>query len=249
MRYRFAVVDDDRRSLPLLKNAVCAQCERRGIPCDVESFDAAKALIEAVRIAPFDALFLDIDMPDMDGIALSDTLRGRGSNSLIVFVSAREDRVFESFRVNPLWFVRKSHLNKDLYDAVRAIWEKMQAAACEKLRLNTPDGIVNVAVDDIMWVESFGKHQTLVLSRGTFDVLHTLRELTQKLTPYGFLLVHRCYIVNCRYIFSIDSGRIVMDNHKEIPVSRYRLAQCKEAFRRSMGNGLDIEQHGDEEDI
>lgn len=158
--------------------------------------------------------------------------------------------MFETFRIAPLRFVRKSHVQSDLPEAVRAVAAQLRTAASRvRLPLLTPEGIARVPVDEIMWAESFGKRQTLVMTGGTLEVRHTLRELCEKLEPHGFLQVHRCYVVSCRYIFSIEPGRLIMDDRREIPISRYRLAACKEAFRRSISHGLDAAEHRPQGDL
>lgn len=250
MHYRIAICDDEPAALAALARLLARELERAGLSADVSAFSGAEALREAMRETPFDALFLDIDMPGTDGIALADGLRARGDATPIVFLSAREDRVFETFRASPLRFVRKSHVHGDLPEAVRAVAASLQAVASRvRLPLLTPEGMAHVPVDEIMWVESFDKRQTLVLTGGTLEVRHTLRELCEKLEPHGFLQVHRCYVVSCRYIFSIEAGRLIMDDRREIPISRYRLAACKEAFRRSISHGLDAAEHRPQGDL
>ena len=250
MHYRIAICDDEPAALAALARMLARELERAGLSVDVVPFSGAEALCEAMRETPFDALFLDIDMPGMDGIALADELRARGDATPIVFLSAREERVFETFRIAPLRFVRKSHVQSDLPEAVLAVAAQLRAVASRvRLPLLTPEGMARVPVDEIMWAESFGKRQTLVTTSGTLEVRHTLRELCEKLEPHGFLQVHRCYVVSCRYIFSIEAGRLIMDDRREIPISRYRLAACKEAFRRSISHGLDAAEHRPQGDL
>lgn len=249
MHYRIAICDDEPAALAALSRMLSRELERAGLSADVSAYSGAGALREALREMPFDALFLDIDMPGTDGIALANGLRERGDATPIVFLSAREDRVFETFRASPLRFVRKSHVQSDLPEAVRAVAASLHAAGRDRLALLTPEGMVRVPVDEIMWAESFGKRQTLVMTTGTLEVRHTLRELCEKLEPHGFLQVHRCYVVSCRYIFSIEAGRLIMDDRREIPISRYRLAACKEAFRRSISHGLDAAEHRPQGDL
>ena len=241
MRYQFAVCDDDAAVLPVLAQKIRYECEKNGIQADVTAFPGSAALENAMRDATFDALFLDIDMPGRDGVEIADRLRSRGSAICLVFLSAREDRVFDTFRSSPLRFVRKGCLSRDLPEAVAAVSRTLGVGQKVKIPLSTPDGLVSVAVDEIMWAESLGKQQAVVTTTGTLEVRHTLKELCEKLEPHGFLQVHRCYVVACRYIFSIESGRLIMDDRRDIPISRYRLAAVKEAFRRSISHGLDAE--------
>lgn len=249
MAYRIAICDDDEDILLPLSRMIRHEFERAGCCAAVSAFSGADSLLAAMESTLFDALFLDICMPGADGITLAGQLRTRSSDTPLVFLSGREDRVFDSFRAAPLRFVRKAHLKADLPEAVRTVVEVLQKANRVKLPLLTTHGMASVAVEDIMWVESFGKRQTLVLTTGALQVRHTLRELGQKLEPYGFLQVHRCYLVSCRYIFSIEACRLIMDNRQEIPISRYRLSACKEAFQRSISYGLDAAKRCPEEDL
>lgn len=241
MRYRFALCDDDKMLLPALKIQLLYAVERAGLQADVSLFSSAAALLEAMRGGAFDALFLDIDMPDMDGIALGETLRERGDAVCMFFLSAREDRVFETFRLSPLRFIRKNRLREDLQEAAQALSRQLARVNREKLAMNTAEGVVSVPIGEIMWAESLGKQQSLMLTGGPIEVRHTFKELCDRLSPHGFLQVHRCYIVNCRFIFSIEAGKLIMDNRWEIPISRYRQAACREAFRRSLSDGFDAE--------
>lgn len=232
MHYRIAICDDEPAALAALARMLARELERAGLSAEVAPFSGAEALREAMRETPFDGL------------------RARGDATPIVFLSAREERVFETFRIAPLRFVRKSHVQSDLPEAVRTVAAQLRTAASRvRLPLLTPEGIARVPVDEIMWAESFGKRQTLVMTGGTLEVRHTLRELCEKLEPHGFLQVHRCYVVSCRYIFSIEPGRLIMDDRREIPISRYRLAACKEAFRRSISHGLDAAEHRPQGDL
>ena len=189
-------------------------------------------------------------MPGTDGIALADGLRARGDATPIVFLSAREERVFETFRIAPLRFVRKSHVQSDLPEAVRTVAAQLRTAASRvRLPLLTPEGIARVPVDEIMWAESFGKRQTLVMTGGTLEGAPHAARAVRKAGAARVLQVHRCYVVSCRYIFSIEPGRLIMDDRREIPISRYRLAACKEAFRRSISHGLDAAEHRPQGDL
>ena len=78
MHYRIAICDDEPAALAALARMLARELERAGLSADVAPFSGAEALHEAMRETPFDALFLDIDMPGMDGIALADELRAAG---------------------------------------------------------------------------------------------------------------------------------------------------------------------------
>ena len=59
-----------------------------------------------------------------------------------------------------------------------------------------------------------------------------MSDMEQKLIPYGFIRIHKSYLVNYRYIKNIQPACVVLDNKKQLPVSRYRLDDIKVEFRR-----------------
>lgn len=237
MGYTLAFCDDDAQVRGALTDVLARACRACGLDAQIEAFPSAEALTQTMQMRVFDAFVLDIDLPGEDGVALAARIRQADAAASIIFLSGREERVFESLRVQPLRFVRKAHLQEEIVEAMEALRQRLTAGQTERLTVCTPEGIASVPVQQILYVESFGKRQSIHTARGDeLQTRQTFHALSDALLPHGFVQVHRCYLVACRYIFSIESNRLILDNGCEIPISRYRLAACKEAFRRYIGD-------------
>ena len=89
-------------------------------------------------------------------------------------------------------------------------------------------------IDDIIYVQSIDKYVTLFLSRDQQSeaIRFKMSDMERQLHPYGFIRIHKSYLVNYRYIKNIQTNCVVLDNKKKLPVSRYRLDDIKVEFRR-----------------
>ena len=114
MKIKIALCDDDVKALPVIAGAAESAFQEKGIYTDIQRFTSGKALLQAMEQTQFQVILLDIEMPGMDGIAVGKKVRAQGNDTQIVYVSEAERRVFESFLVQPLDFVRKSNFLNDI---------------------------------------------------------------------------------------------------------------------------------------
>ncbi len=114
MNIKIALCDDDVKALPVIAGAAESAFQEKGIYTDIQRFTSGKALLQAMEQTQFQVILLDIEMPGMDGIAVGKKVRAQGNDTQIVYVSEAERRVFESFLVQPLDFVRKSNFLNDI---------------------------------------------------------------------------------------------------------------------------------------
>ena len=92
----------------------------KGVDAEVALFTSAEELAQIMPRRKFDLLLLDIDMPGLDGITFAKALREQGDQVDIMYISSREDKVFESLRVSPVGFIRKSRFLEDMSEIVGA---------------------------------------------------------------------------------------------------------------------------------
>ena len=106
MQIKIALCDDDVNALPIIAGAADSAFRAREIRPEIIRFTSGRELLASMERTRYQIVLLDIEMPDMDGIAVGRQIRDRGDNTPIIFVSECESRVFESFLIQPLGFVR-----------------------------------------------------------------------------------------------------------------------------------------------
>lgn len=206
---------------------------------EIDTFSSEKELLRALDRKKYALLFLDIDMVDSDGIALAKKLRNENNDADIIFVSNREDRVFDSFSVHPFGFVRKSVFLKDI-SAVLEGWLSRRDNFSRTISLRMPwQGVVSLPVKDIVYIEGSQKDQIVHMHKhDTVVVRSTMDSLEEKLKSFGFIRCHKGFLVNCGFISLIRYDLIIeMRTGEQIPVGRARLKRVKDEFLGWIENG------------
>ena len=220
MNLKIALCDDDTKALPVIAGAAEFAFRNQGVVPEIWRFSSGQALLQAMTEERYQVILLDIDMPGMDGIEVARKIRAQNRKSQIVFVSECESRVFESFEVQPLGFVRKSNFLNDI-SAVVQLYMKHHAEdqRSQFIDFHTRTGILTLKSRQIRYIEGSGNYQMLYLDnhlepkevKMTMDLLENLTQ------PHGFLRIHKGYLVNFNYIQRIETGKQTMRSIRSRP--------------------------------
>lgn len=238
MKLKIALCDDDRTALPVIVGAAESAFRNQGIRTELQSYQSGKALLDAMVTNRFDIILLDIDMPGLDGIEVGRRIREMGGTTQIIFVSECESRVFESFEVQPLGFVRKSNFLNDIAAVVRLyIKTCVQEQNSEYMEFDTRSGLLNLKIRQIRYIEGSRNYQLLYLEgeAGPTEVKMTMDRLEEVLEPRGFIRIHKGYLVNCQFIQRIQSTLLSLRDGTELPIGRSKMGEVKSKFLIYMG--------------
>lgn len=239
MELNICVCDDDGVAVGMITGALSGILEKKGVRADISAYRDVRALEEDMRLKAFDLILLDIDMPGTDGIEFARRLREERNAAEILFVSGCENRVFESFRVEPLGFVRKNRFLKDLMVYVDAFLKKHGRKEVRTITVTHNKSILRLSVDEIVYIEGALKKQRIFTSDAEYVLSSSMKQAEEDLAPLGFIRIHSGYLVNYRYIKLIDIRDVVLTDGRRLPVSRSRVKEAREkffAFMRESGS-------------
>ena len=218
----FGVCDDDVTFAELLTDHIQQKliCIPEEIEYYVKTFFSAAEVSDYIRNNPIHILLLDIDMPGTNGFQLAEALQSQSPDTIIIFVSAYDNLVYDSFRFNPFCFLRKNHLKADLPQTLQKVLDKFLCTNDTKV-FDTTDGAVNLRMQDILYIESVKnyyevhcKSQKVYRCRGTISALET------ELSNTNFYRIHTAFLVNMENIATIAANRkIVLCDNTAIFVS------------------------------
>lgn len=235
--WRVLIVDDEPPIRAEL-NYLLSQDARVG---EIEEAGGATAAIEKVLAFKPDVLFLDIQMPGMSGVQLADNLKSLKHPPAIVFVTAFSEYAAEAFELDATDYVLKpveqSRLEKAL-DKVEAVMAARHPAApsepVRRIQGERNGKRSYIPVGEIVYVEAKADYSTIHTQAGSYLVNESISVLERRLTPEGFLRVHRSFMVNIDDVRDIEvlkpSGLIQLTLDRAgtcIPVSRRRAAEVK----------------------
>ena len=243
---RTIIIDDEPNAVGLLALRLSQHCPVVEV---VASCTSSIKGVQAIRDHKPDLVFLDIEMPQMNGFEVLEAV-GELSFSL-VFVTAYDRFALKAFRYSAVDYLLKPIDSQELIQAVNRI-EKQQKTAPEQIdhlqqQLSNParplpdkialpyqNGVTFVALADVLYCESDDSYTKFFLADGQhYLVTKSMREIQELLEERHFLRVHRQYIVNLDQIRKFVKGEgnyLVMSDQKNIPVSRNHRDRLIERF-------------------
>ncbi|MCI9440647.1 MAG: response regulator transcription factor [Ruminococcus sp.] len=220
--YQIAICDDDIRMRRFLHSAV----DEAGIHCTVKEFSNGTGLIQDDQ--EYDILFLDIDMPVVNGIEAAKRIRRKDRKVKIVYVTGYQDYMQRSFEVHPFSFLVKPVKKETIIKQIReALLYSREEEKADTLRLETMDGMEEIAVSDIYYLEYQNRKLRLVMKYGECMIRGKVSEFSKKMIPYGFASPHKSFVVNLYHVKAIRGYDIFMMNGDLIPLSQKRSTEFR----------------------
>lgn len=243
---RAIIIDDEPNAVGLLALRLSQHCPQIAV---VASCTNSHKGVQAILDHRPDLVFLDIEMPQMNGFQLLEAVGGIPFS--LVFVTAYDKFALKAFRYSAVDYLLKPIDTQELIQAVQRV-EKQQKTAPEQIehlksQLGThgkslPDrialpyqnGVAFVDMKDILYCESDDNYTKFHLGDGQYHmVTKPLREIQELLEERDFLRVHRQYLINLNHIKKFVKGEgsyVVMSNQQSIPVSRAQKDRLMERF-------------------
>lgn len=222
-----AVCDDEKIFRDEIIEALYAYFGKLEITCK-EYDDGASLLAAYEQGEEFHALFLDIEMPETDGMTTANMLRAKGFTAPIIFLTSHTEMAMEGYEVAAFRFLGKpanpDKLEKTLHDLKEELCEK------KKLIIRSEGEDVILITEDICYVEAQNNSimiktdkQDYIIRKKIADIEKELGELSET-----FFRVHRGYIVNLAHVKKHVGTDIVLDNGETIPLSRSMVNEFKQ---------------------
>lgn len=246
------VVDDEK---PAREELIYILRKMEGIEVVGQASHGKEALGLIHKLKP-DIVFLDIQMPEMNGMEVARRLINKEYTPEIIFVTAYDQFAVEAFEVNATDYLLKpisedrlkQRLEKmiledrqeenlayhKLEDLIHSM--KLDKKVSQRISLYQNNRLIPVDIEDIIYITIENKNTIIFSNKGNFGTNYTLNELMDKLDKTMFFRSHKSYIVNLNYIESIDpwfnyTYNIHLSNSKEIiPVSRSYVKEFREVM-------------------
>ena len=175
----------------------------------------------------YDFVFLDIDMPQINGIEVAKQYRS--DETSVVFVSNKESYVFDAYNsTDAFGFIRKSHLKDDLECVFDRLYKNVDRKAV--LKLKSGSNIIKIKYSDIIYLEKLVNNVVIHTIDGDYTERNSLASIEADFLGHGFVRTHVGYIVNLGYIKTIDTNEVTLLNLKKIPMSRKNAKSVKDEF-------------------
>ena len=232
------VVDDEA----LVRSELVYALQRVAGDWEVKEASGAREALAMLTDNPFDVVFFDIRMPGMSGLEAMRAIEALQHRPWVVFVTADEDYAVEAFELAAFDYLLKPVTEQRLAMTLKRLRARMnpapaRTAATGRLPVEAEGRTLLVRVEDVRYVVAQGHYVSVALFEKQHRFRGTLAEAAEKLQEFGFLRVHRAFLVNPQHVvevrpFLAGAYTIRIDDHakSQVPVSRHYARGVKTAF-------------------
>lgn len=219
-----AICDDEAVCRDGLYDILSSYRSTHRIPMDIYKFDNAAALLASQH--RFDMIFLDYQMPGLNGMDTARALRSRNITCSIVFITSYPKFVLESFEVQPYRFLVKPAQEQQIHDLMNGFVAQHKMLAPILIQ---QDGCqITIESKDILYLEGCGKNCIIRTMDETYTSSKTLSQVHELLPQHCFYRTHKSYVVNLYSVRSFDKESVTLINGEVARIGRANVAD----FRR-----------------
>jgi DNA-binding LytR/AlgR family response regulator len=215
-----AIAIDDE---PLALKVIDSHCEKTDIINLQRKFTHPAEALKYIRKYPVDLLFVDIQMPSMNGISLVKAIQ---QNTMIIFTTAFSEYAVVSYELNAIDYLLKPINFKRFTQAVNKANEyynyinKQNHSEDKYIFIRADYSLIKIPLADILYIEVLADYlKIFIKDRKTVVARMTMNDMSEKLPSNDFIRVHRSFILPFNRIVSVRSNSITLPE-KEIPIGK-----------------------------
>ncbi len=229
---KIAIIDDQKSDLKYISNEVKNQLDAKKIRYDIFLYTNPSQLLVDNEKDCFDAIFLDIDMPDqLNGLDIAETINNVSPKTVLVFVINHDELVYKAYRFKAVGFIRKGFLDDEINEITDIILSEIHKRN-HTLSISDSNSIIKIDLFDVLYIKSDDHYAEIYFKEGKRCIRQSLNKIEMQIEHYGFIRTHSRYLVNYRYIYSIEKTVVILSDGKtQVPISRNKVASVKEKFQ------------------
>lgn len=204
------LIDDDVNFLNSFKNKVLSYSKSIFDSVCIETTNNISTSFKKI----YDIYFLDIDLIDKNGISVAKEIKNHNKNAKIIFVTSKNDLVYNAITVQPFYFIRKNNLDSDLSVAFLLLKDYFIEKEFYALKYESED--IKIYLENIIFIETNDHLSTIQTTSRQFHLYKSLKDLIKEINSSLLIQVNRNTCVNLMYVVKQKKDKIILENNKEI---------------------------------
>lgn len=231
---RIAVCDDNSGDIEAIKQLLEVYAKKKAeTEVKVDYFLSTFLLLEDMdKNGPADIYILDIYIDAFDGIGVARSIRRKSETCAIIFLTSSTAHAVDAFGVRATHYLEKPATPEKLAEALDRCMDAIEENKNQKvIYCQTEEGLVPIQYADIVYVESDRHRQAVILKDKRIVARRSLAQFWEILgSDPAFIMPHRSYIINQKYIRGITPQEITLKNGDSVPLPRGKYKEVKAEF-------------------
>lgn len=227
MDNRCIIIEDDGLALSMLKSLLSSV----GYKGEILGFLSVKQTLSSITIQPTDLLFLDVGLPEINGL---DFVRTLSVTPMVIIITSDKKFAYDAFELNALDYILKPVTKLKLLNSlnkVKLIQNPLLFSNknTNRIYLRHNGQHVAVEINKILYVEAMGDYVKIHTPDKRYAIKRTLTFVENELEGKHFLRIHRSYLINLDQVNKIDEGGVIIEKTL-IPISRKKRSVLLQHF-------------------
>lgn len=238
MIFNIAACDDEQDDIETLQKHMQNLSIKMDIDFNITIYNDSQKLLTAYQPGKFQLLFLDVEMPKLDGIELAKKIRAFPDRDVrIIFVSSYPKYMKDSFNVQAFQYLTKPYSEKELCEIIIQIVDDYKHSKIEKTIICTDNSEEIVNLNDIIAIKSFNAKKKILHITTTHKTIETtgiIGDFERKFSEHGFVSPCRGYLINIQHLHYFKDTVLIMSDGMSIPLSRRKERNIRNLFNKNL---------------
>ncbi len=230
---RIAVCEDESEALELFKSNLERYTSEYGVEFNISHFCNALTFLENYKPV-YDIVFMDIKMPDMDGLTAAKELRKLDPSVILIFLTNLAQYAVNGYEVNALDFIIKPISYYTLVLKLERALDRLSSENNVEIAVSMDDIVVKIRAVDIIFIEVQGHNLVFHTTKGEYKSYGSLKKIEEKLSAADFVRCNACYLVNLKYVTAIK-GTTAYLGSTELHISHSKRKEFVRLVNNYMG--------------
>lgn len=231
-----AILDDEKQIIGELSGYFKTYSEQSGRKFGISTYTDSLKFLSSFSRGKYDAVFLDIEMPVLDGMKTAERIRALDEDVVIVFVTNMAQYAIQGYSVQAYRFLVKPIFYNDFSTVLAQIMTKLSKRVYDKYITVTSAGKQErLCIQDLYYVEIYGHKIKYHYSGGIIESWGTMKAVAAELEKFDFVRSNVCYLVNLKYVKMIDGYELVLTDGTKLAVSHSKKKEFMQKMAAFLG--------------
>ena len=237
--FKIAIVEDQEETRESLNRFVRQYAQEQGLQVEISLITDGAEIAEHYTPG-FDIIFMDVEMPRLDGFGAAEAIRAVDADVVLVFVTNMAQYAIRGYEVDALDFVLKPVSYYQFSTKLERALQRIRRRRGGQVALQVSGGVQLLDTDDILYLETRDRLLHYHTATDTWSVRGSLLKAEKDLAAYHFARCNQCYLVNLRHVRGVQDDLVQVGEERleRLEISRRQRTAFLAALAAYVGGAL-----------